>query len=441
MKKKNVIWIFSDQQPAHMLSCNGNPNVSTPNLDRMAENGVNCTSAVAGFPLCCPFRGTLLTSRYPHKCVPGHEYQMPPEMPTIAHTFKEHGYHTGYFGKWHVDGFKERNGRAAMHIIPPERRGGFDTWIGYENNNCQYDCRVHGGEGNDTFHYRLPGYETDCLTDLLLDYLRERTKNPEQPFFAALSVQPPHDPYIAPPEYMARHNPQSVRLRPNVPDIPEVTAIARKFLAGAHAMVENIDWNVGRVISLLEETGISQDTHVIYFSDHGNHLGSHGYYGKTTPLEESIRIPFIIGGGEERYNMSCANSNVVINNVDIAPTTLGLCGITPPDYMEGFDYSPLRLERGNRMEHAPDSAFIQQVVPTGHGNSYDVAWRGVITRDNWKYVAIPNQHHMLFNLNNDPYEQVNHAFNIVYRAKRDELFAKTAEWIAKTGDEFPMPTD
>ena len=146
---KNAIWIFGDQHRAQALSCNGDPNVSTPHLDRLSAEGLNYERAVAGMPLCCPFRGSLLTSRYPHECVPGHEYQMPPDMPTIVHAFKEHGFDTAYFGKWHLDGFHERDGRAAMHLIPPERRGGFDTWVGYENNNSQWDCWVHGGEEAD----------------------------------------------------------------------------------------------------------------------------------------------------------------------------------------------------------------------------------------------------------------------------------------------------
>lgn len=95
----------------------------TPNIDALADMGVNFTRAVSGYPLCCPFRGSMLTSCYPHECVPGHEYQMPPEMPTIADVFNENGYHTAYFGKWHLDGFHEREGRAALHTVPPGRRG------------------------------------------------------------------------------------------------------------------------------------------------------------------------------------------------------------------------------------------------------------------------------------------------------------------------------
>ncbi|MCB0158472.1 MAG: sulfatase-like hydrolase/transferase, partial [Caldilineaceae bacterium] len=167
--RPNVIWIFGDQHRAQAVGYAGDPNVHTPNIDRLAAEGLTFTGAVGGCPLCSPYRGALLSGRYPHNSVPGHEQQLPPAQPTIAHAFNEAGYHTAYFGKWHVDGFHERDGRAAMHIVPPERRGGFQQWVGYENNNSQWDCWVHGGAGDDAFHRPLPGYETDALTESVID--------------------------------------------------------------------------------------------------------------------------------------------------------------------------------------------------------------------------------------------------------------------------------
>ena len=234
-KGKNIIWIFSDQQRMDSLSCNGDPNVSTPNLDIMAVNGVNVTSAIGGFPLCCPFRGSLLTSLYPHQCVPGHEYQMPADAKTVAHAFNDNGYDTAYFGKWHLDGFHERPGqRAAMHYVPPERRGGFKRWLGYENNNSPWDCWVHGHDATQTeiSHYRLPGFETDCLSDLLIRYIKEMGNKPDQPFFAALSFQPPHNPYAAPAEWMRNYNPEQLILKDNVPPIKHIVDDTRRILAG-----------------------------------------------------------------------------------------------------------------------------------------------------------------------------------------------------------------
>jgi arylsulfatase A-like enzyme len=439
MKRKNVIWIFGDQHRAQALSCNGDPNVSTPEIDRLSVEGQNFPNAVCGMPLCCPFRGSLLSGKYPHHSVPGHEYQMPPKDPTIATVFNENGYDTAYFGKWHLDGFHERDGRAAYHIVPPERRGGFKEWVGFENNNSQWDSWVHGGEGDTAFHYRLPGYETDCLTDLLIDYI-DKKDSEETPFFAVLSVQPPHNPYIAPAEFMGRFNPQQLEMRPNVPHVDHIMKQARRGLAGAYAQIENLDWNVGRIRATLADAGLSDDTHIIFFSDHGDMHGSQGQFLKMTPYEESIRIPFIMGGciPMSYDDEKCNDSNAVLNHVDIAPTTLGLCGIDAPVWMEGFDYSGVRLKSRPHTD-IPDSAFIQSVIPTMHGNSVDQPWRGVVTVDGWKYVCFENQQWLLFNLNEDPYEQANLAFNVMFKDKREELNEKLQKWIYKTGDEFSLP--
>ena len=440
----NVIWIFGDQFRAQALSLNGDPNARTPNLDRAQVNGVTFTSHVSGFPLCCPFRGSLLASRYPHHCVPGHEYPLPEGQQTIANVFNAHGYRTAYFGKWHLGGWHERNGRAAFFITDPDRRGGFETWTGYENNNSQWDCWVHGGVGKDAFHYRLPGYETDELSNLLIRYIKDRAeenKRAPKPFFAALSVQPPHDPYIAPQEFMARYRPETLAMRPNVARVPRIEEQARRELAGYYAMIENLDWNYGRIIQTLEETGLLNNTHVFFFADHGDTHGSHGMFRKTNPYDESIRTPFILSGGISRYRpWKTGRMPVLSNHVDIAPTTLGLCGIAKPDWMEGTDYSHYRMDKPPAGPE-PDSAYLQNVIPTGHPDSINTPYRGLVTRDGWKYVCFENRSWMQFNLNEDPYEEANLAQNNKYRAERKKLIDRLKQWAADTHDNFSIPAD
>jgi arylsulfatase A-like enzyme len=441
----NVIWVFGDQHRAQALGASGDPNVRTPNLDNFSTLGVNFTAALSGFPLCCPFRGSLVTGRYPHQCVPGHEYALPAGHETITKPFHDAGYHTAYFGKWHLDGFKEAQGRSAMHIVPPERRGGFDVWAGYDNNNSQWDSWVHGGSGQDAFHYRLPGYETDELTNLLIRYLKERGEEAKagrgKPFFAVLSVQPPHDPYVAPEEFMRRYNGAKLELRPNVPPVKAVLETARRDLAGYYAMIENLDWNFGRIRRALDEAGLSFNTHILFFSDHGDMHGSHGMYRKTNPFEESIRIPFIIGGEIPRYQGRVnARVPVLLNHVDIAPTTLGLCGIPRPAGMQGADYSHYRI-RGKNAASEPDSAYLQCVVPTGHADSINKPYRGLLTREGWKYVCFEGVSWLLFNLNEDPYELVNLAHHSRYRRERRKLIDRLKQWIADTGDKFAVPAD
>jgi arylsulfatase A-like enzyme len=455
--RQNVIWLIADQWRAQALGVNGDPNAHTPVLDRLARSGINFTQARSGFPLCSPFRGTMLTGRYPHHMVPGHEYPLPTGQKTIANLFNDAGYHTGYFGKWHIDGFHEKEGRAALHIVPPERRGGFQTWIGYENNNSPWDTWVHGGEGKDSFHYRLPGYETDCSTDLLLKYIRDRKAEQgtttEKPFFAVLSVEPVHDPYIAPPQYMTRYNAEQLQLRPNVPlfaNVPRngpvalqpitIAERARQELAGYYAQQECWDANIGRVIDELARNNMLDNTHVMIFADHGDMHGSHGQFLKTNPYEESVRIPMIITGSEGFYDgHRTGRSEILFSAVDIAPTALGLCGLETPAWMEGHDLSGQRLaSRPKSFE--PDSQYLQSVVPTGHPDSINQPYRGLVTRDGWKYICFANQSWLMFNLADDPYEQDNVAFNSKYREERKMLIDRLKQWVHDTGDTFNVPT-
>lgn len=331
-----------------------------------------------------------------------------------------------------------------MHIVPPERRRGFDEWCAYENNNSQWDCWVHGGAGKTAFHYRLPGYETDELTSLLIRYIGQRGEDagrgPAKPFFAVLSVQPPHDPFVAPAEFMGRYNGEQLHLRPNVPPVDSVRSTARRDLAGYYAMIENWDWNVGRIRSALEKANLTSNTHLVLFSDHGDMHGSHGGFRKRLPYEESIRVPLIISGARptsaERYRVG--RVPLLLNHVDIAPTTLGLCGIRKPEWMEGTDYSSYRLPNSG-LAGEPDSAFLQAIDVGGGNENLNKPYRGLVTKDGWKYTCFENTSWLMFNLNEDPYELANLAHNNLYRAERKKLTKRLRQWVADTKDKFPVP--
>ncbi|MDP6116961.1 MAG: sulfatase [Planctomycetota bacterium] len=430
--KQNIIWIFGDQHRAQALGYMGDPNARTPNIDRMADEGVTFTDAVAGCPWCTPFRGALLTSRYIHSVVQRTPQKCDPELPMVSDSFNSHGYRTAYFGKWHLFGGPNDG------CVSKEERGRFDIWLGYENNNAQYDCHVHGHDldgrdDTDSRAEKLEIYETDALTNRLISFLEQRGH--EQPFFAVLSVQPPHDPHVAPPEYEERYDPDALELRPNVPDIPRITERTRKDLAGYYAQIENLDWNVGRVFESLKANGLDEDTHVAFFSDHGDMHGSHGYIRKSSPWEESVCIPCIwrpAGGGQSK------TSNAPFNHVDFAPTSLGMCGLDIEDWMEGTDFSHHIIEGRKPPDEEPQSAYLQHCFRKRF-DCLNRVWRGIRTNDGWKYVCLEHQPVMLFNLNEDPYELTNLAYLDTHNEKREELQAELADWIEKTGDEFPLP--
>ena len=151
-----------------------------------------------------------------------------------------------------------------------------------------------------------------------------------------------------------------------------------------------------------------------------------------------MRVPFIVSGCQATYDGYLQHQDDhLVNHVDVAPTTLGLCGIDAPDFMQGYDYSPLRLAWRSQPEY-PDSAFLQLVSPTRHADSTEFAWRAIITRDGYKFASFTQMPWLLFNLNEDPLEQANLAYNPRYAAKRRELTARLRRWISETGDDFPL---
>ena len=456
-RRPNVLWIFGDQHRAQATGYRGDPNVATPNLDNLGRQGVRFDCAVAGAPWCTPFRGALLSGRYPHQSgVVANGIRLPPAQPTVAAAFNTAGYHTAYVGKWHLDGTNDPD-----HYVPPERRGGFRYWVGNEASNNQHEHYVYG-TGRER-PWRLRGYVTDAFSDLLIEHLRDHVgsgREEYQPFFAVLSVQPPHGPNVTPtnPPYAARNlSPAEVKLRRNVPAVSWVEEKARYELAGYYAQIENLDYNVGRIRQALIDLGVDRDTYLIFFSDHGEMGGSHGQFDKRAPYEESIRVPFIVhrGGG---CQMNTAISDAAINHVDIAPTSLGLCAIPVPETMVGYDYSAQCLSSAApeyagppRRQAEPHSAYLQQIPPRPFAVGADgtapasfldcvnLPWRGVVTRDGWKYACTPGGDWLLFNLAEDPFEQANQVFNERYRTQKEHCHRLLAEWIATTGDHFPLP--
>ncbi|EDM27279.1 putative sulfatase [Lentisphaera araneosa HTCC2155] len=436
-KRSNIIWFIADQMRGQAMGVNGDPNIFTPNLDNMSICGTNFPNAISGYPLCCPFRASMLTGKYANNhSVQIHEDRLDPSTTTITDVFNDNQYDTIYLGKWHLAGIKEEKGRSALKTVPVIDRGRFDTWIGYDNNNSQWDCWVHGHEdGKEIDHYRLPGYETDCLTDMAIERI-SKYKDSSNPFFMIVSVQPPHLPTLAPPEHR-RYQAQQLELRPNIPSDTEQEA--RFQSSGYYAQIENVDANVGRIVDYLRENEMIEDTHIVFFSDHGDQMGSQGRFGKCVPYEESLRIPFIIGGGKPMAydGRRCGNTPGLVNHVDIAPTSLGLCGVDIPDWMEGFDYSHRRtgVNLEKRVYEEPDSAYSQLIGD--RESAY--AWRCVVTRDGWKYACIRGGEWLLFNLNDDPYEQNNLAFNTAFHEKRSELNNLIRTWAQKINDDFEFP--
>jgi arylsulfatase A-like enzyme len=199
---------------------------------------------------------------------------------------------------------------------------------------------------------------------------------------------------VAPPEFMARHNPGHIELRPNVPSVRSVRDRCRRELAAYYAAIENLDWNVGRILKALDDAGMTGNTHILFFADHGDMHGSHGQFVKMTPYEESIRFRF--SSAAPKISRSA------------------------PSGRHRAYYARPRVRKRARPSE-PDSAYLQSVLPTRRPDSVDKPTRGLVTREGWKYVCFEGVSFLMFNLNEDPFEPVNVAHNTRYRAERRKL--------------------
>lgn len=421
--RPNIVFVFADQWRAQALGYAGNPVVKTPNIDRLATESIRFVNAVSGCPVCSPMRATLLTGQRPlTHGVFVNDVQLDPNAVTIGKVLKQHGYDTAYIGKWHLDG----DGRSRY--IPPDRRQGFDYWRALECTH-NYNHSFYYGQGPEKRLWQ--GYDAIAQTRDAQHYIRQHAHG-DRPFALFLSWGPPHAPYqTAPEQYRALYNPRSIRLRPNV--IGYVGELARKNLAGYYAHCTALDDCVGWLRQTLADQRIADDTILVFTSDHGDLLGSHGAWKKQQPYEESVRVPLLwhyptgLGTAPRRVDAT-------INSEDLMPTLLGLAGVPIPDSVEGLDFS--NYMRGGA-DPSDGAALLTCPMPFGQwskrwgGREY----RGIRTK-RYTYVRDRRGPWLLFDNKKDPY-QLNNLIGLpAHRQLATRLDAVLDRKLQQTHDEF-----
>jgi arylsulfatase A-like enzyme len=440
-KRPNIVFVFSDQQRYSALGANGNTVVETPNLDAMAEQGMVCDNFYSNHPLCSPYRAILLTGQYGWRNgVIDNEYRPRRDIPTLPGTLRENGYETAHIGTFHLGkgpyGADDRYGLdylAALHDGP----GFFDRSY-YEN------------ESGPT---RYEGWAPSVETDLSIQFMEQHLENrPDDPFALFLSWRPPHWPYPSYPDAYNRYDPAAVDLPENVPE--QMADFARREIADYYGCCTGLDAEMGRLLESLGRLGIDDNTIVIYTSDHGDHLSSHGYgkpydqwmhhsmrASKATPYEESIHVPFIVRwpgqtpAGERR--------DAFFGAIDLVPSLLGACGIPMSEGLQGRDVSS--VWRGEAApidsEHAPggcDSAYLMNMA-NGWPNRYGWVgrWRGVRT-ERYTYARwFENERGpWLFDREADPLEMKNVAESSEARPVVEEMEERMHRWMEGTQDPF-----
>jgi len=427
----NILFIIGDQWRAAAAGYEGNPDVQTPNLDALARESLRMNHCISNVPVCCPWRASMLTGMYPDR---HGVFLNDGILSSDAHTFGEHfsgaGYDTAWIGKWHVDG----HGRTRP--IPRERQHGFQYWRALECTH-DYNHSVYYA-GNETEPRIWPGYDAFSQTEDLIAWMADR--NGSRPFLAFLSWGPPHNPYhTAPDEFKALYRPESLTLSANVPE--EAREQAARDLAGYYAHCSALDECMGRILRALEEQGLKDRTLVIFTSDHGDMLGSHGLWEKNGPWEPALRTPMLLRHPAEP-GLAGSASDVLFSMVDFLPTLCGMVGVQPPPEIQGRDLSS-HLLQGTLPD--PNDALYASYFPfgtwLGQDGKVDALYRSREARGlrtlRHTYVEDLNGPWLLYDNSADPDQMINRCNDPSFCEVQTALAKRLYQRLAELDDPFP----
>lgn len=422
-KKPNVIVILADQWRAQATGYNGDPNLvgKTVNLDRMANTGINFKHAISVTPVCTPYRAALLTGKYPTTTgMIFNDIHLPEQEVTMAEYFKASGYKTGYIGKWHLDGM----GRSSF--TPPQRRQGFEYWKALE---CSHDYNnLLYYEGNNDQKKYWDGYGPYAETNDAINYIQQNAKEKE-PFLLVLAWGAPHFPHAsAPATFQEQFPAEKIILRGNVPD--DKLEIAKKESVGYYAHILALDKCLGNLQNAINGAGISENTIVVFTSDHGEMMGSHGVAPrqKQVPWIESVNVPFLLSY-PARYGKRKIEIDAPLNVTDILPTLLSLAGLNVPKNIDGENM----IDAINNPNYKKDkAALIMNVSPfAGKADEY----RGIYT-SRYAYIKNIDGPWFLFDHNNDPLQMNNLVNKPEYQQLQQQMEAALQLELKKAKDDF-----
>jgi arylsulfatase A-like enzyme len=417
--RPNILYIMSDDHAAHAISAYGSKINQTPNLDRIAKQGVRFDHVYALNSICTPSRATILTGKYSHLngCPTFNRFDG--SQPTVAKHLQAAGYYTGMFGKWHLGSDPT----------------GFDRWIILPGQGAYHNPGfiIPGGRTN------LTGYVTDIITDFSIEFIEKRPK--DKPFFLMCHHKAPHRNWQPNEKYKAEFATKQIPepptlfddykgradairecrqkvledLRPSDTKVPPPEGLGgvaltkwkyQRYMQDYLACVQSVDDNVGRLLDYLDKSGLAENTVVIYTSDQGFFLGDHGLYDKRFMYEESIKMPFLVRWpGVAKPGATQAAMGI---NADFAPTFMEIAGQPVPADMQGRSLVPLM--KGERPADWRTSWYYRYYHDPGDHNTR--AHYGVRTethklicfwkKDQWECYDLVKDPEELRNIYNDP---------------------------------------
>ncbi|HUT13736.1 MAG TPA: sulfatase-like hydrolase/transferase [Thermoguttaceae bacterium] len=421
----NLLLIVTDQQTAGALSCAGNPYVKTANLDQLAARGVRFGKSYCAYPLCCPSRGSLFTSRMPHEL--GIYGNFDAELsekgvPTMGELFRAAGYETAYAGKWHVQvpfpAFKSRE-IPGFAVLPLAGRDPHTIDMTKEGKGLTVDPNT---------------------ADAAIEFLR---RSHEKPFLLTVSVLNPHDicEYSGCEAFRSMLPDDPAQLppaRPNLRDTDELPSALQRLVA-QHAdwselqwreylwvycrLVEKADTEVGRVLAALDQTGLSARTVVVFTSDHGEMMGSHRMVTKQKLYEESVAVPLIVAPPGAA---AAVDTQHLVSGLDVLPTLLDYAGIAAPASLEGRSLRPLVEGKA-----VPWRQFVVSETVSG-------AEARMVRTARYKYVLFSrgDNREQFFDMEADPVEMKNLIGDVSLAGEVERHRGLLKQWMEDTQDTF-----
>ncbi len=484
-KRPNILLIWTDEQRADTLECYGNQQVHAPHLNELARSSVVFENAYCVQPVCTPSRASILTGVWPHthQCIENNS-PLPTEIPTIAELLGDE-YRCAYFGKWHL----------GDEVIAQR---GFDDWLSLEDNYRRYYSdqaylNVYSDyHGFLTHHGFAPDIQTpdgarvfsrnfaaglaerytkaSFLGQETAKYLSNYTG--EQPFFLSVNFLEPHMPFFGPLNDV--HAPEALEAGPAFARPPATNASLRnralagyyqafgmsgyplktqehwrRMRANYYGLVSLVDNAIGTILTTLRESGLEEETVIIFTSDHGEMMGDHGLIGKCVLYEESIRIPLLMRLPRiQRENKVLPGR---VSQIDLVPTILDLAGVERPDHLRGRSLLPVVMGQetlGDNdvvVEWNGSNGIDTRRVPPGFSPD-DLqrvsaqTWRTLVTHDGWKLNISNNDRLELYNLQDDPFELVNLANSRGMQLHIQRLVDRLHTWQSRENDSVNFPS-
>jgi choline-sulfatase len=444
--RPNVLLILTDQQRPDTLGFRGQTPCNTPNIDRLAAEGISFDDAITPCPLCLPARAALFTGRYPTQNDMMSNSTGHLRSCEMLEAFRAAGYQVNYAGKWHmgagnIGNFTDRNAGDSTQD--------YSRW-------CRDQGLIDGWMFNDpvTRTHRTPSMSVPKVhrQDLAVDKTNEayitnfavdmiRTRDRGRPFFQVVSYNGPHPPFMIPEPYFGMYDPDEIVMplnfgpQPGEHPVLEASYYRRLFedqgsdfddwrasYAVYWGFVSMIDEFIGKVLDGLADEGLADKTIVLFASDHGEMLGAHGLWHKMVPFEESLRVPLIL---EVPKGPGAVRAATQASLVDVAPTLAALCGVSGPDW-QGRDLLAGDLDVPDR------PAVFAMHQPIGDW-MHTTDWR-MIREGGFKYVWHRGMADELFDLSADPGERVNLAAESGCHGRLTSLHAALGAFLEQTAD-------